>query len=507
MPTLLVVDDEPNIIFTVEETLGSSDLKIISASTAREGIQAVGAHRPDAVLLDVRLPDMSGLDAFYRIHEIDSRIPVIIMTAFARTDTAIEAMRRGAFEYLVKPVDFAALRSAVNRAVDVGRLSHVPALLGDSPDSEESGVDRILGFSPRMQDVYKAIGRVAPLDATVLILGESGTGKELVARAIYHYSRRSQQPFLAVNCAALPESLLESELFGHEKGAFTGADQRRIGKFEQVSGGTIFLDEIGDMSPATQAKALRLLQQQQFERVGGNVTIQTDVRIIAATNRDLTMMVEDGRFRRDLYYRLNGFVIELPALRERIEDIPALTDHYIAVLSREMNRHIRSVTPEAREILASHSWPGNVRELISAVRYAIVHTTTDILTPDCLPSSCRRARNDHASDRAASTTQGDTSLPIIPGVCTDITKSNRQMSGDFDLLSVTRGLLRSSQDDLYRTIISSVDRHVLEETMRHCRNNQVHAAERLGISRMTLRTKLRATGLMQDKNAPSDPAE
>ena len=242
-----------------------------SGITAREGMELMRRQHPDVVLCDVRLPDLSGLDVFDRMHAIDPRIPVIIMTAFAKTETAIEAMRRGAFEYLVKPMDFKALKHAVQRAIEVSRLSHVPAVVGDSEsDDEASNTERIIGLSPAMQEVYKTIGRVASQDATVLILGESGTGKELVARAIYHYSQRSQKPFLAVNCAALPEALLESELFGHEKGAFTGADQRHIGKFEQVNGGTIFLDEIGDMSPATQAKALRLLQQQQFERIGGN---------------------------------------------------------------------------------------------------------------------------------------------------------------------------------------------------------------------------------------------
>ena len=271
MPKLLVIDDDPNITFTIAETLGSAELQVLTAGTAREGMELMRRQHPDVVLCDVRLPDLSGLDVFDRMHAIDPRIPVIIMTAFAKTETAIEAMRRGAFEYLVKPMDFKALKHAVQRAIEVSRLSHVPAVVGDSEsDDEASNTERIIGLSPAMQEVYKTIGRVASQDATVLILGESGTGKELVARAIYHYSQRSQKPFLAVNCAALPEALLESELFGHEKGAFTGADQRHIGKFEQVNGGTIFLDEIGDMSPATQAKALRLLQQQQFERIGGN---------------------------------------------------------------------------------------------------------------------------------------------------------------------------------------------------------------------------------------------
>ena len=487
MPKLLVIDDEPNITFTIAETLGSAELQVLTAGTAREGIDILRRQRPDVVLCDVRLPDLSGLDAFDRMHEIDPRVPVIIMTAFAKTETAIEAMRRGAFEYLVKPMDFKALKHAVLRAIEVSRLSHVPAVLSETEsDEDDPNVERIIGLSPAMQEVYKTIGRVASQDATVLILGESGTGKELVARAIYHYSQRSQKPFLAVNCAALPEALLESELFGHEKGAFTGADQRRIGKFEQVNGGTIFLDEIGDMSPATQAKALRLLQQQQFERIGGNTTIQTDVRIITATNRDLTTMVADGRFRQDLFYRLNGFTIRLPALRERREDIPALLNHFVKVGNRELAKNVRTVTPETQAILEAHDWPGNVREFQSAVKFAMVHATTDVLTPDCLPETCRpRNSGDSAADVSEPNATVLVSLPLS--------------ASGLDLRDLTRRLLAEGQTDLYRQLLSAVDQAILEETMRHFDGNQLQAAERLGISRMTLRNKLRSFGLLAEK--------
>lgn len=503
MPKLLVIDDEPNITFTIAETLGSKELVVLTASTAREGIDLLRRQAPDAVLCDVRLPDQSGLDAFDRMHEIDPRIPVIMMTAFAKTDTAIEAMRRGAFEYLVKPVDFVALKDVVQRAIEVSRLSHVPAVMGDEEaDSDTPTADHIVGLSAPMQEVYKTIGRVASQDATVLILGESGTGKELVARAIYHYSQRSQKPFLAVNCAALPEALLESELFGHEKGAFTGADQRHIGKFEQVNGGTIFLDEIGDMSPATQAKALRLLQQQQFERIGGKVTIQTDVRIIAATNQDLAAMVADGKFRQDLFYRLNGFVIRLPALRERREDIPLLLNHFVKVFNRELGKQIRTVTPETQAVLESHDWPGNVREFQSAIMFAMVHATTDVLTPDCLPESCRAKTN------------GETTIPPQNGMgssqeaspSTSTTcESDSCTTSDkprIELRELTRRLLAEGRSDLYRQLMNTVDRAILEETMRHFEGNQLQAAERLGISRMTLRNKLRQLGLLADSNDP-----
>lgn len=506
MPKLLVIDDEPNITFTITETLGSRDLQVLTAGTAREGIELVRRQNLDVVLCDVRLPDLSGLDAFDRIHQIDPRIPVIIMTAFAKTETAIEAMRRGAFEYLVKPVDFTALKQVVNRALDVSRLSHVPAVLGDA-DSDDAApnAERIVGLSSAMQEVYKTIGRVASQDATVLILGESGTGKELVARAIYHYSQRSQSPFLAVNCAALPESLLESELFGHERGAFTGADQRRIGKFEQVNGGTIFLDEIGDMSPATQAKALRLVQQQEFERIGGNATIHTNVRIIAATNQDLAQMVAEGKFRQDLFYRLNGFTIRLPPLRERREDIPTLLNHFVKVFNRELGKAIRSVTPETQAILESHDWPGNVREFQSAIKFAMVHATADVLTPDCLPEACRGRSGTEGF--AIPSVSHPNEVPWSIGALPVMPTAPSGEGSDLNVNELTRQLLQAGDGELYREVLSAVDRAILEETMRHFNGNQFQAAERLGISRMTLRNKLRSLGLLIDRRGPNESNE
>ena len=288
MPKLLIVDDEPGILYSLRASLETDETTVLTAPTAKLGLAAVAREKPDAVLLDLRLPDMSGLDAFDRVREKDPRLPVIIMTAHGNTDTAIEATKRGAFEYLLKPVDLHQVEELVRKAFDLRRMQATPAVIGESPDVDTStdNSDPIIGRCPAMHDAYKAIGRVASQDVTVLILGESGTGKELVARAIYQHSDRAGKPFLAINCAAIPEALLESELFGHEKGAFTGADRKRIGKFEQADGGTLFLDEIGDMSPATQAKVLRVLQDQQFERVGGNETIKTNVRVLAATNQN-----------------------------------------------------------------------------------------------------------------------------------------------------------------------------------------------------------------------------
>lgn len=479
MPKLLVIDDEPNIIYTIRETLGSSQLEIVSADTAKEGIEIVQRKRPDVVLLDVRLPDMSGLDAFDRIHDIDPRIPVIIMTAFARTETAIEAMRRGAFEYFVKPVDLIALRGAVERAIHTSRMSYIPALVGHEDFEEVPSADLIVGRSAAMNELYKTIGRVAPQDVTVLIQGESGTGKELVARSIYSYSKRSQLPFLAVNCAAISESLLESELFGHEKGAFTGADQRRIGKFEQVNKGTIFLDEIGDMSPATQAKSLRLLQQQQFERLGGSTTIQTDVRIIAATNKDLAAMVAQGTFRQDLYYRLCGFTLNIPTLRERKDDIPRLANYFLKTITHEMQRPITRISDEALRILERHSWPGNVRELNSAIRFAVVQTTGDAILPAALPVSCREESCDPSS-----VIRIDSIRPEAP--------PHSSSTPLHDIQQLTRNLLANDSRDLYRKILHEVEQVMFREVLDSTDGNQVQAADRLGISRMTLRSKLKS---------------
>ena len=311
---------------------------------ARRGSRRVAERAPDVILLDLRLPDQSGLEVYQQIRRLDARIPVIFVTMAKAADAAIEAMKQGAYDYLFKPLDLHQLRRVVGEALEVARRMREPAVVAEtSPDPDVDGA--IVGSCPAMREVYKAIGRVAAQDVPVLITGESGTGKELVARAIYQHGPRAKAPFLALNCAAIPENLLESELFGHEKGAFTGADRRRIGKFEQCNGGTLFLDEIGDMPLALQAKILRLLQEQAFERVGGNETIQTDVRLIAATHRDLKAWSAEGKFRPDLYYRLSVFTIHLPPLRERGDDLPLLVQHYLRRFSRELGREVRRGRP------------------------------------------------------------------------------------------------------------------------------------------------------------------
>jgi two-component system nitrogen regulation response regulator GlnG len=327
--------------------------------------------------------------------------------------------------------------------------------------------DTLVGNSPQMQEVYKAIGRVAPQDVTVLIRGESGTGKELVARALYQHSPRVKGQFLAVNCAAIPDALLESELFGHEKGSFTGADQRRIGKFEQCSGGTLFLDEIGDMSSLVQSKVLRVLQSQQFERVGGNQTITTDVRVIAATNRDLEKMVEEGTFRSDLYYRLSGFTIQLAPLRERPEDLVPLLENYLTVFSRELNKDVHGISPEAMDVLLNYSWPGNVRELQNVLKQTLLRSAGHVIIPDFIP------------DRIRVPEEEVTDSPVSEASGTDL----RQFVDD---------RLAAGSKDLYAEALEFMERYVVTRVLRVCEGNQSKAARMLGITRGCLRSKVRS---------------
>jgi two-component system nitrogen regulation response regulator GlnG len=352
-----------------------------------------------------------------------------------------------------------------------------PVLLADAAAADlESDVDgAILGGDPRMLEIYKAIGRVAAQDVTVLITGESGTGKELVARAIYQHSARAQAPFFALNCAAIPEHLIESELFGHEKGAFTGADRRRIGKFEQYSGGTILLDEIGDMPLALQAKILRLLQDQTFERLGGNETIRTDVRLIASTHRDLRVRAAEEKFRADLYYRLGVFTIHLPPLRDRIEDLPILVQHYLRRFSAELGREIREIAPEALARLRAYSWPGNIRELQSVLRQALLRASGGVLLPGFLP--------DLSTGSPAPAARQSGSIPQIPS------------EPLFDLERFIRLRLAPATHDLSAETHREVDRLLMTLALEYTHGNHRDASRLLGISRQTMRVKLRALGL------------
>ncbi len=334
MGKILIVDDDPQLRQSFEKLLTEDGHQVKTASSGEAALAQVKAETPDLVIMDVRLPGMDGLEAFRAIHEMEPKLPVIVMTAYGTTETAIEATKLGAFEYVLKPPEFPDMLALIGQALEAGRFMRSRVELDVAPSA--AAAEAIIGRSKPMQEVYKAIGRVAPTDATALIRGESGTGKELVARAIYQHSLRAAKPFLVINCVAIPETLLESELFGYEKGAFTGAVHRRVGKFEQAHGGTVFLDEIGDMPFSIQAKILRLLQEKSIERLGGREPIPVDVRIIAATNRDLEAALAAGKFREDLYYRLKVVTIWLPPLKERPEDLTLLAEYFLARFAKEM---------------------------------------------------------------------------------------------------------------------------------------------------------------------------
>jgi two-component system nitrogen regulation response regulator GlnG len=475
MARLLLIDDDPDLIAEqVRQAFPAPQHQVEVAGTGADGLKRVRASPPNAILLDLRLPDQSGLEVYEQLRQIDARIPVVFVTLAKAADAAIEAMKQGAYDYLFKPLDLHQLKRVVGEALEVARRMREPAVLAEvAADPDVDGA--ILGSCPAMREVYKAIGRVAAQDVPVLITGDSGTGKELVARALYQHSKRAKRPFLALNCAAIPEALLESELFGHEKGAFTGADRKRIGKFEQVNGGTLFLDEIGDMPLALQAKMLRLLLEQSFERVGGNETVRTDVRLIAATHRDLKAWSEEGRFRPDLYYRLSVFMIHLPPLRERGDDLPLLVRHYLRRFSRELGRQVQEVAPEALGRLRCYPWPGNIRELQSVLKQALLQASGTVLLPAFLPAL-----------------QGE------PGEAAALAGK------DFDLEALIRKALGPEACELYAETHRQVDRLLLPLVLEHTKGNQHQAARLLGIARQTLRLKLRELGLHVTRSAETE---
>ncbi len=464
MPTLLVVDDEESVRYSFRRVFQAEDVQVLTAATAAEGLAVIARDNPDVIVLDLQLPDRSGLDVFREVHARSPKRPVIFITAHGTTDTAIEAMKGGAFDYLVKPVDLERLSQVIARAFEAVRLMSGPDVL-PTDDAE----DRIVGHSPVMQEMCKAIGRIAPQDVNVLILGENGTGKELVARAVYQHSRRSALPFLAINCAAIPETLLESELFGHEQGSFTGATRRHVGKFEQCGNGTLFLDEIGDMPLALQAKMLRVLQDQRFQRVGGHETLQTHVRVVAATNQDLHHLVEEGRFRKDLYYRLNAVTIQVPPLRARKEDVSELAHYFLFGLNRELGMDMRGFGPEALELLEGFDWPGNVRELHGVIKQAMLNASGHILFPEYLPEQLRHRRG----------------LP----------SASAGELGDFELRAFIESRLAGGNGHLHDEVIAAVERLLFTQVLRHTHGHQTQASELLGLSRATLRHKLRTLGL------------
>jgi DNA-binding NtrC family response regulator len=496
MAQLLLIDDDPDLI-AEQVRQAFPRYRVEVAGTGAEGLGRVRAEPPDVILLDLRLPDQSGLEVYQQIRQIDARIPVLFVTLAKSADTAIEAMKHGAYDYLFKPLDLHQLRRVVEEALEVARRMREPAVLPETqPDLDADGA--IVGSCPAMREVYKAVGRVAAQDVPVLITGESGTGKELVARAVYQHGPRAKAPFLALNCAAIPENLLESELFGHEKGSFTGADRRRIGKFEQCHGGTLFLDEIGDMPPALQAKMLRLLQEQAF---GGNETIRTDVRLIAATHRDLKTWSEEGKFRADLYYRLGVFTIHLPPLRERGDDLPLLVRHFLRRFSKELGREVQEIAPEALERLRGCSWPGNIRELQSVLKQALLRASGAVLLPAFLPDlPCTPPHPQPLSPEGRGEKE---KAPPPPGE-RDRGAGAAPSGADFDLEAFLRQRLGPDAHDLYAETHRQVDRILLPHVLEHTGGNQHQAARLLGIARQTLRQKLRDLGLHVTHSVEAD---
>lgn len=459
MNKILVVDDQRIVCYSLQRFLQSEGYNVHTATSGEDALSVLNDVKPDLVIMDVRMPDMDGIEVLRKIKESHPQIQVIMMTAFSTSEKAIQAIKLGAYDYLTKPFDNDELLIRIRDAIKTKELMDEVVTFDVSDDYARG--ERIVGKSTAMLDIYKQIGRVAPTDAPVLIKGESGTGKELVARAIYHYSNRADKPFLAINCSAIPEQLLESELFGYERGAFTGADFKRIGKFEQCSGGTLFLDEIGDMPLPLQAKVLRVLQDGQIQRLGGTETIETDVRIITATNKNLEEMVKSGTFRKDLYYRINVVTINVPPLRERKEDIEELVHYFIQKYNKKLGKTIKGITADALKKLKEHPWPGNVRELENVIQKAIVFCNSDYLSSECCEELHMQS--------------------LLRNSC---------VSTEHAIQNVVELAFKDGCQERFQDIVSTLEKSMVKRALELTKGNQVHAAKLLGISRNTLRKKL-----------------
>lgn len=462
MSTILIIDDDDQLRKSFEKLLAEEGYAVESAPSGEIGLRTVRQNVPDLTILDMRLPGMNGMETFKALHEIEPRLPVIIMTAYGTTETAIEATKMGAFDYILKPFDIPEMLGIIGQALEAGRFMRSPVDMNAIP--EKASREAIIGRSKPMQDCYKSIGRVSPTDATVLVRGESGTGKELVGRAIYQYSLRAKKPFLVINCVAIPENLLESELFGYEKGAFTGASHRRVGKVEQANGGTLLLDEIGDMPSSIQAKILRLLQEKSIERLGGREIIPVDVRIIAATNRNLEAALAEGRFREDLYYRLKVVTIWLPPLRERAGDIPILTEYFLHKYAAEVGIDNPGVADEALRMLDNYPWPGNVRELANTIQKTLIF------------------------NRGAPIGQEDISQ-AIGGMAQD---ARDETGNGYEIVRrwVRESLASRSGEHVFDLFMDRFASVMISEALNLTAGNRSRAAKLLGLSRPTLHSKI-----------------
>lgn len=471
---ILLIEDDSGITDTLQRVLAAEGHEVAIEKRGDDGLARAIKDPFNLVITDLKLPGLNGLELVRQLHAAKPRLPIILVTAFGTTETAIEAMKVGAYDYLLKPFDIPQLIELVRKAADSNRRMSEPVGLGETSQSR----DALVGRSQAMQSIYKEIGRVASKPVTVLIRGETGTGKELIARAIYQHSDRANAPFIAINCAAIPETLLESELFGHERGAFTGADAKRIGRFEQADHGTIFLDEIGDLTPGTQAKLLRVLQEKTLQRLGGKETIPVDVRIVAATHRDLETAIREKQFREDLYYRLNVVAITLPPLRHRREDIPDLVRYFLGKHGPDLGNANPSIHPEAVEFLQSQSWPGNVRELENVMRKAL------------LAAQGYTINLDHV--RAA--------LNKIGG---EVYSAMRPFGEYVDeLLAAAR---REEITDAYARVLETAERELFARAIQQARGNQAKAARWLGISRITMKAKLVQFGLHPGQDTAQEP--
>lgn len=468
METILIIDDDDQLRKSFERLLKEEGYHVMSAASGEEGLDVLNENMPDLVILDVRLPGMTGLETFNLIHQIEPKLPAIIMTAFGTTETAIEATKLGAFDYILKPFEIPDMLNVIRQALEAGRFMRSPVAMTGMPEKDLK--EAIIGRSKAMQDVYKAIGRVAGSDATVLIRGESGTGKELVTRAIYQHSLRSKNPFLVINCVAIPENLLESELFGYEKGAFTGAAHRRMGKIEQANNGTILLDEIGDMPFSIQAKILRLLQEKSIERLGGRDTIPVDVRIIAATNRDLEKALDEGRFREDLYYRLKVVTILLPSLRDREKDILLLTDYFLSRFSADIGIENPGMNDEAKSIMMAYGWPGNVRELANTIHKMLIFNRGTPIGPDDITKTI----GEKSAGPNGLTGKDDDAIKKI----------------------LQKRLASPGDENIFEACMDDFAKMLIREALNISQGNRSRAAKILGLSRPTLHSKIEKYGIV-----------
>jgi two-component system nitrogen regulation response regulator GlnG len=487
---ILVVDDDKDLRYSLRRALSGQGWSVMEADSGESGIEVAKREQPNAVLLDNRMGGMSGIETLQLLRGAAPRAMVILMTAFGTTQTAIEAMKFGAFDYVMKPFDQAKLLALVEKALQAGRdLASATTSRGARIDPSDFA-EGIVGNSELMQAVLKAIGQVAASEATVLVTGESGTGKELVARSIHRHSLRAKGPFVAVNCAAIPENLIESELFGHEKGAFTGATAQKPGKFELCDGGTIFLDEIGDMSLTTQTKVLRAIQEGEIQRVGGTGTIKVSVRLLAATNKDLEAMVADRRFREDLFYRLNVFRIRLPSLRDRREDISLLVDYMLQRLANGRKLRARRLSPEALEILLRHDWPGNVRELENVIQRAGVLAKGDAILAKDLPADLLAPRRTASGSTPVAPSPAPMQEHPPAAIAAAIAPPDLESLYD----AVYRELRRADGQD----ILGLIEKAMIDRALAETRENHLRSSRILGINRSTLKKRLQGGPAPQD---------